>query len=78
VQSLNGDKRKGVSEDEDDNARVDVSEGGQVNSETIEQLVEPIVLPVYQKQQTMGQLFFVEVRRSKKLAIKMFSRTVIF
>jgi hypothetical protein len=78
VQSLNGDKRNGVSEDEDDNARVDVSEGGQVNSETIEQLVEPIVLPVYQKQQTMGQLFFVEVRRSKKLAIKMFSRTVIF
>jgi hypothetical protein len=78
VQSLNGDKRNGVSEDEDDNARVDVSESGQVNSETVEQLVEPIVLPVYQKQQTMGQLFFVEVRRSKKLAIKMFSRTVIF
>lgn len=78
MQSLNGDKRNGVSEDEDDNARVDVSEGGQVNSGTVEQLVEPIVLPVYQKQQTMGQLFFVEVRRSKKLAIKNFSRTVIF
>lgn len=66
MQSLNGDKRNGFREDEDDNARVDVSEGRQVNSETIKQLVEPIVLPVYQKQQTTGQLFFVEVRRSKE------------
>jgi hypothetical protein len=35
VQSLNGDKRNGVSKDEDDNARVDISEGGQLNSETV-------------------------------------------
>jgi hypothetical protein len=63
VQILNGDKRNGVSKDEDDNARVDISEGGQVNSETVEQLVEPIVLPVYKKTADDGTVVF---RRSEE------------
>jgi hypothetical protein len=36
VQILNGDKGNYVSQDEGGNARVEVGEGGQMNSETVQ------------------------------------------